>query len=63
MGFHPSEEKPLVFAGDKLGNLGLFDGSQGLPSVKVEDDEDADADDDTEPAITTFKDTYSSTPD
>ncbi|KAL1306625.1 hypothetical protein AAFC00_005304 [Neodothiora populina] len=53
MGFHPSEEKPLVFAGDKLGDLGLFDGSQGIPQVKVEDDEEEVDDDD--PAITTFK--------
>lgn len=54
MGFHPTEDKPLVFAGDKLGNLGLFDGSQKAPQVKNEDDEDEDEEDD-EPAITTFK--------
>lgn len=56
MGFHPNEEKPLVFAGDKLGNLGLFDGSQKISEVKAEDDDEDDADnDDAEPAITTFK--------
>lgn len=57
MGFHPAEDKPLVFAGDKLGNLGLFDGSQNLTKIKNEgadDDEDDDEDSD-EPAITTFK--------
>ena len=53
MGFHPNQDKPLVFAGDKLGNLGLFDGSQGGPAVKVEDDEEEI--DDEDPAITTFK--------
>lgn len=55
MGFHPTPDKALVFAGDKLGNLGLFDGSQSL--VKHEDDdEDADElDSESSPAITTFK--------
>ncbi|KAL9120275.1 MAG: hypothetical protein Q9187_003172 [Circinaria calcarea] len=28
LGFHPTQEKPLIFAGDKLGNLGIFDASQ-----------------------------------
>lgn len=55
MGFHPTEDKPLVFAGDKLGNLGLFDGSQKVPQVKNEDDEDEDEEEEDEPAITTFK--------
>lgn len=55
LGFHPSQEKPLVFAGDKLGSLGLFDGSQTNPeTIKNEDDEDDDAEE-TEPAISTFK--------
>ena len=54
MGFHPNEEKPLVFAGDKLGNLGLFDASQSIPEVKAEDDDDEEIDD-SDPAITTFK--------
>ncbi|APA13418.1 hypothetical protein sscle_11g081880 [Sclerotinia sclerotiorum 1980 UF-70] len=53
LGFHPTVDKPLIFAGDKLGNVGLFDASQGGPEVKMEDDED---DQDTaEPAITAFK--------
>ncbi|KAK4982276.1 hypothetical protein LTR50_007791 [Elasticomyces elasticus] len=53
LGFHPTRDKPLVFAGDKLGNLGLFDGSQKPPEVKQED-EDEELDD-SDPAITTFK--------
>nr|POE77797.1 dna damage-binding protein cmr1 [Quercus suber] len=60
MGFHPTTEKALVFAGDKLGNLGLFDASQ---TVKQEAEEADDADEDgdeaeaegVEPAISTFK--------
>ncbi|CAI6334644.1 unnamed protein product [Periconia digitata] len=40
LGLHPTTEKPLVFAGDKLGNLGICDGSQKAPEV---DDEDEDA--------------------
>ncbi|KAF2664497.1 WD repeat-containing protein [Microthyrium microscopicum] len=42
--FHPTAEKALVFAGDKLGSLGIFDGSQ-----EIEDP------DDWEPQITTMK--------
>ncbi|KAL2358517.1 WD repeat-containing protein [Cryomyces antarcticus] len=53
LGFHPTRDKPLVFAGDKLGNLGIFDGSQNAPEVKVEDDEEED--EVAEPAITAFK--------
>lgn len=53
LGFHPTAEKPLVLAGDKLGNLGIFDGSQSVPEVKAEDDEEEI--DDSDPAITTFK--------
>lgn len=52
MGLHPTEEKPLVFAGDKLGNLGICDASQKAAEVKVEDDEDADTEG---PTITTLK--------
>ncbi|KAH6954857.1 hypothetical protein HG530_011042 [Fusarium avenaceum] len=40
LGFHPTETKPLVFAGDKEGNMGIFDASQVSPDV---DDEDEDA--------------------
>ncbi|KAK4955165.1 hypothetical protein LTR10_007360 [Elasticomyces elasticus] len=59
LGFHPTSDKALVFAGDKLGNLGLFDASQTSPEkVKQEADdadEDGDVDDEIEPAISTFK--------
>ncbi|KAI9706909.1 MAG: hypothetical protein M1820_004688 [Bogoriella megaspora] len=55
LGFHPTTEKPLVFAGDKLGNLGLFDASQKTPSVKNEINEDEDEDEDADPDIATFK--------
>lgn len=34
--FHPTVDKALVFAGDKLGNLGIFDASQTAPQVKSE---------------------------
>ncbi|KAI9830241.1 MAG: hypothetical protein M1819_005768 [Sarea resinae] len=57
MAFHPTPDKPLVFAGDKLGNLGLFDGSQTAPEIKAENTSDNDDDDadEPEPSITTFK--------
>lgn len=52
MGMHPTTEKPLVFAGDKLGNLGICDASQKVTEVKQEDDEDAENEG---PTITTLK--------
>jgi WD40 repeat protein len=57
LGLHPTKDKALVFAGDKLGSLGLFDGSQTAPDVikQEADDEDEDGDEDFEPAISTFK--------
>ena len=57
MGFHPTSEKALVFAGDKLGNLGLFDGSQEISRDVKEEDEDDEGglDDSTTPDISTFK--------
>ncbi len=58
LGFHPTTDKSLVFAGDKLGNLGIFDASQTAASVKAENgvkEEEEEADeDDPDPAITTF---------
>lgn len=58
MGFHPTQDKPLVFAGDKMGNLGIFDASQKPErSLKVEDDAHVDAYLDTSessPAITSL---------
>ena len=64
MGFHPVPEKPLVFAGDKLGNLGIFDASEssadnvkGVKSedkVKKEDEDEEEEDNDPDPNITSF---------
>ena len=43
MSFHPTTSKPLVFAGDKLGNLGIIDASQKISDlVKKEEDDDED---------------------
>ncbi|KAL4892635.1 WD40-repeat-containing domain protein [Aspergillus ambiguus] len=57
MTFHPSESKPLIFAGDKMGHLGVLDASQEKPvSVKPEADEaEDDDDDDPDPVLTTLK--------
>ncbi len=59
LGFHPTTDKPLVFAGDKMGNLGIFDASQTAAALKTEnikaEDEDSGYDDPAEPAITSFK--------
>ncbi|KAI4280320.1 MAG: hypothetical protein L6R35_005915, partial [Caloplaca aegaea] len=62
LGFHPAADKPLVFAGDKLGNLGLFTASQSSsssptkksPPMKSEDHDEESQDEDPEPNITTF---------
>ena len=61
LGFHPTTDKSLVFAGDKLGNLGIFDASQTSTSVKAEngvkkeaDEDEDDEDDGPDPAITSF---------
>ncbi|KAK3386317.1 WD repeat-containing protein NCU09302/NCU11420 [Sordaria brevicollis] len=51
MCFHPTEEKPIIFAGDKEGAMGVFDASQPAPEID-EDDEDADYPD---PIISAFK--------
>lgn len=47
MTFHPSEAKPLIFAGDKMGHLGVLDASQ--ERLPTEGDEDPD------PFVTTLK--------
>lgn len=56
MTFHPSETKPLIFAGDKMGHLGVLDASQEKPisAVKHEDDS-GDEGDDPDPNLTTLK--------
>ena len=53
MAMHPTTDKALSFAGDKMGHLGIFDASQKASEIKLEDDE-AD-DDDVDPTITTLK--------
>jgi WD40 repeat protein len=56
LGFHPSPEKPLIFAGDKMGNMGIFDASQTGPEVKAGDNGDDEEEAATpEPAITALK--------
>jgi WD40 repeat protein len=55
MTFHPSEAKPLVFAGDKMGHLGVLDASQERPSSDVKQEDEDEEDDDPDPAITTLK--------
>jgi WD40 repeat protein len=69
LGFHPTPDKPLIFAGDKMGNLGIFDASQtsntsALKNERIktengnggndEDGDEDDDDDDPEPSITSF---------
>ncbi|KAK3484514.1 WD repeat-containing protein NCU09302/NCU11420 [Neurospora hispaniola] len=51
MCFHPTEEKPIIFAGDKEGAMGVFDASQPTPKIE-DDDEDAEYPD---PIISAFK--------
>jgi WD40 repeat protein len=63
MAFHPEVSKPLVFAGDKLGNLGIFDASQSsnlasatkplkAGGLSDNDEDDAGEDEGPEPSIT-----------
>ncbi len=51
MGFHPTEDKPIIFAGDKEGAMGVFDASQEV--IKNEDDEEEESVAD--PVISAFK--------
>jgi hypothetical protein len=62
MAFHPTTTKPIVFAGDKLGTLGIVDASQGRATtgLKREDaaageDADEDEEEDHDPQITQIK--------
>lgn len=56
MAFHPDPEKAIVFAGDKLGNLGIFDASQPGQAEAAADDTDDEADaEDPRPVISAFK--------
>ncbi|KAK4225683.1 DNA damage-binding protein CMR1 [Podospora fimiseda] len=52
MSFHPTEDKPIIFAGDKEGAMGVFDASQPVPKVEDDEDEEADYPD---PVIGAFK--------
>ena len=58
LGFHPTVDKALVFAGDKMGNLGIFDDSQSHVSAKSEhiktEDQDSEEEEEPEPNITSF---------
>ncbi|KAJ5138524.1 uncharacterized protein N7515_003372 [Penicillium bovifimosum] len=53
MAFHPTESKPLIFAGDKMGHLGMLDASQEKPAAGENDEEEED--DDPDPVLTTLK--------
>ncbi|KAL3491620.1 WD40-repeat-containing domain protein [Aspergillus germanicus] len=55
MTFHPSEAKPLIFAGDKMGHLGILDASQEKPVSAVKNEDDDDDDDDPDPVLVTLK--------
>ena len=55
LGFHPIEEKPIIFAGDKEGAMGVFDGSQTAPEGDDEDDTDIG-----DPVISAFKHPFQS---
>jgi WD repeat-containing protein 76 len=50
IGMHPSPTKPLVFAGDKVGNLGIWD-CFGQVDVPAEDEEEGDP----LPLVTSYK--------
>lgn len=55
--FHPTEEKPIVFMGDKMGHLGIVDASQEpeISGMKQEDGDEDEEDDYSDPVITTIK--------
>ncbi|TGZ81239.1 WD40 repeat-like protein [Ascodesmis nigricans] len=54
MEFHPSRDKPLIFAGDKIGNLGILDASPSA-AIKKDDDNDEEDTDTSTPSITNIK--------
>ncbi|OJJ49205.1 hypothetical protein ASPZODRAFT_129617 [Penicilliopsis zonata CBS 506.65] len=55
MTFHPTESKPLIFAGDKMGHLGILDASQEKPSSSIKTEDEDEEDDDPDPVMTTLK--------
>jgi hypothetical protein len=54
MAFHPTATKPIVFAADKMGNLGIVDASQ-RPAKSVKHEEEDEDEEDPDPEITTIK--------
>ena len=52
MGFHPTEDKPIIFAGDKEGAMGVFDASQEAQEQEDDEDEEETVAD---PVISAFK--------
>ncbi|KAF3763909.1 WD repeat-containing protein [Cryphonectria parasitica EP155] len=52
MGFHPTQAKPLIFAGDKEGAMGIFDASQEVTEVNDEDEDEVSVE---PPVISAFK--------
>lgn len=58
LGFHPTIDKALLFAGDKLGNLGIFDASQTASQIKAKliksEEDEEEGDDEPDPNITSF---------
>jgi WD40 repeat protein len=42
LNFHPTESKALVFAGDKYGNLGIFDSANSVVTQDPDDEESPD---------------------
>lgn len=55
MVLHPTIEKAIVFAGDKLGNLGIFDSAQSKPDTANGVDEDDEVVDSWKPSVTILK--------
>lgn len=55
MAFHPTETKPLIFAGDKMGHIGILDASQEYPVSAVKHEDDDEEEDDPDPVMTTLK--------
>ncbi|KKA26001.1 hypothetical protein TD95_002721 [Thielaviopsis punctulata] len=55
LGFHPTEDKPLIFAGDKEGAMGVFDASQEPIKEEAEDDDEDTEEAYQDPQILAFK--------
>jgi len=55
MAFHPTATKPIVFAADKMGNLGIVDASQRPAKAVKQEEGDDEEEDHPDPEITTIK--------